>query len=281
MMQIEKQVLEGERALFNSRDLRVIDCKFKNGESPLKESRNIEVINSSFSWKYPLWYGKNIKVKDTLFDEMARSGIWNTDSISLDNCELIAPKLFRRSSNIEIKNSKFYNAQETLWNCNNVKLTNIKAEGDYFLMNSTNVEIDNLVINGNYILDGAKNVVVKNSILNSKDSFWNCENVRVINCKIVGEYIGWNSKNVTFEDCDIESHQGFCYMQKLTLINCKLKNTDLAFEYSTVNADINSKVDSIKNPTSGVISCLGYKELILEPDKIDVKKVKINVKGKI
>ncbi len=278
---IEKQILEGERALFNSKDLKVSECRFKNGESPLKESKNIEVVNSSFSWKYPLWYGKNIKVKDCFFDEMARSGIWNTDSITLENCKVYAPKTFRRSSNIKVFDTELVGGAETLWSCNNVTLKNVKAEGDYFLMNSTNVEIDNLTIDGNYILDGAKNVVVRNSILNSKDSFWNCENVKVINCKIVGEYIGWNSKNITFEDCDIESHQGFCYIQKLTLKNCKLTKTDLAFEYSTVNADINSKVDSIKNPTSGVISCDGYAELIMEPDKVDVKKTKIIVKGKI
>ena len=43
----------GERALFASRDLTVSDSVFRDGESPLKESKNIEVINSSFEFQYP------------------------------------------------------------------------------------------------------------------------------------------------------------------------------------------------------------------------------------
>ncbi len=263
---------EGERALFKGKDLDIDNCLFQNGESPLKESRNIKVNNSTFGWKYPLWYSKNVEVNNTTFEVMSRSGIWYTENITLNNCNIIAPKEFRRSKNITIVDSEFKDAQETLWSCENITMKNVKAKGDYLLMNSKNVNIDNLVLDGNYVLDGAKDIVVKNSILNAKDSFWNCENVVVENTKIVGEYIGWNSKNVTFINCEIESHQGFCYMENLKLINCTLKNTDLAFEYSSVDATINSKVDSIKNPTKGTIKCLGYGELILDDNEIEFTK---------
>jgi hypothetical protein len=275
MEKLLNSTYEGERALFQGRDLEIDNCVFQNGESPLKESQNIIVKNSTFGWKYPLWYSKNVEVSNTTFEVMSRSGIWYTENITLNNCNIIAPKEFRRSKNITIVDSEFKDATETLWNCENVTLKNVVAKGDYLLMNSKGVNIDNLTLNGNYVLDGAKDIVVKNSILNAKDSFWNCENVVVENTKIVGEYIGWNSKNVTFINCEIESHQGFCYMENLKLVNCTLKNTDLAFEYSTVDAEINSKVDSIKNPTKGVIKCLGYDELILD-DK-DILFTKENV----
>lgn len=36
------------------------DTIFDDGESPLKESRNIELYGSMFKWKYPLWYAKDI-----------------------------------------------------------------------------------------------------------------------------------------------------------------------------------------------------------------------------
>jgi hypothetical protein len=43
MENISRELLTGERALFNSNDLHVTECVFDKGESPLKESSNIEV----------------------------------------------------------------------------------------------------------------------------------------------------------------------------------------------------------------------------------------------
>ena len=56
MDEIKQKLLTGERALFGSRDLIVKDCVFDGGESPLKESANIELYDSLFRWKDPLWY---------------------------------------------------------------------------------------------------------------------------------------------------------------------------------------------------------------------------------
>ena len=60
---VKQQLLTGERALFASKDLHIEDSIFDDGESPLKESSNIELVNSSFKWKYPLWYCNNVNVK--------------------------------------------------------------------------------------------------------------------------------------------------------------------------------------------------------------------------
>lgn len=276
MKKYEKQDFIGERALFKGCDLEISHCHFYDGESPLKESKDIKVTNSTFSYKYPLWYSNRIIVKDTLFEEMSRSGIWYTNDILLENSKIEAPKEFRRSNNIRINKCEFLNSQETLWECTNVKIKDSSFKGDYLLMNSKDIEIDNMKLDGNYLLDGSKNIIVRNSILNSKDSFWNCENVLVENSKIIGEYIGWNSKNVTFKNCEIESHQGFCYMENLKIIDCTILNSDLIFEYSTVDATINSKVDSIKNPISGRIECDGVNELIM--DDADLSKIKIIIR---
>ena len=92
---------------------------------------------------------------------------------------------------------------------------------------------------------------------------------------IIGEYLGWNSKNVTFINCTIESNQGMCYMDGVKLVNCKLLNTDLAFEYSSVDAEVITEIDSVKNPTSGKIHAKAIRELILEPTQIDPAKTEI------
>lgn len=274
---IEKHLI-GERALFKQQNTEIFYSTFSDGESPLKESNNISLYNCSFKWKYPLWYCKNIKVTDCVLTDTARSGIWYTHNITIENSLIEAPKTFRRSSNIKLINTPIPNALETLWNCNEIELNNVTAKGDYFCFNSKDIIIDNLTLFGNYSFDGGKNIEIRNSKLLSKDAFWNAENVTVYNSYISGEYLGWNSKNITFVNCTIESLQGMCYMENVTLVNCRTINTTLAFEFSTVNAEITGSIDSILNPTSGMIIVDKVNELLVEDDnKTIIKEVAKNV----
>ena len=96
----------------------------------------------------------------------------------------------------------------------------------------------------------------------------------------MGEYLGWNSKNVTFENCTIESLQGLCYMDNVKLINCTLMNTNLAFEFSTVDAEVVSNIISVTNPISGVIKARKIDDIILDPNLVNPKKTKIIVGGR-
>jgi hypothetical protein len=172
----------------------------------------------------------------------------------------------------------FSNAAETLWNCDGVRLKDVTAKGDYFGMGTDNVEADGLKLFGNYCFDGSRNVRVTGSRLLSKDSFWNAENVVVKDSFISGEYLGWNAKGLTFEKCTIESLQGLCYIDSLVMRNCRLINTTLAFEYSTVDADITTGVDSVINPSGGIIRAESIGELIIEKDKVDPSTTKIIVR---
>ena len=154
-------------------------------------------------------------------------------------------------------------------------LKDVSARGDYFAMNSTNISIENLNLAGNYSFDGVKNLEIKNSKIISKDAFWNSQNVTVTGSFISGEYLGWNSKNITFIDCVIQSEQGMCYIDNVVLKNCKTINTNLAFEYSSVQAEISSGIDSVKNPIGGRIRAQNFGEVILEKDRIDPTKTQI------
>lgn len=275
MEQIKEQYLTGERALFHALDMDIQDCTFADGESPLKESRNIKVGNSTFKWKYPLWYSKDIRCQNTTLLETARSGIWYTKNITMENCLIQAPKTFRRSEGITLTNVQLPNAEETFWNCKDITLRQVSANGNYFAMNSENITVTDFALSGNYSFDGAKNIEVHRAKLLSKDAFWNCENVTVYDSLIIGEYLGWNSKNIRFVNCTIDSLQGMCYMDNVILENCKLLNTTLAFEYSTVDADIVSSVNSITNPYGGVIRANKIKELIMEEAYVDAAKTRI------
>ncbi|WP_261805469.1 DUF3737 family protein [Lapidilactobacillus luobeiensis] len=273
---IKQQYLTGERALFQGHDLAISETVFANGESPLKESHDLILNNDTFEWKYPLWYSQHIQAQNLTLLEMARSGIWYTKDIAISDSLIQAPKNFRRSEKIKLTRVELTHAEETLWNCRQIELDHVTADGDYFGMNSQQITADHLAISGNYLFDGGRDIVVDHARLIAKDAFWNCENVVIKNSTIIGEYFGWNSRNVTLINCTIESHQGFCYMENLKLENCRLLNTDLAFEYSTVDATIQSKINSVKNPISGRIEAAAIEQLIFDDPQIDPTKTTIS-----
>ena len=206
---------------------------------------------------------------------MARAGVWYTDNITVEDAVIEAPKNFRRCRTVNLRNVNFPNAAETLWNCEDVTLEHVSAKGDYFAMNSRNMVLRDFQLVGNYSFDGVKNMEIHNARMLSKDAFWNSENVTVYDSFISGEYLGWNAKNLTLINCTIESLQGMCYIDNLVMKNCKLLNTTLAFEYSTVDAYITGKIDSVMNPSGGVIRADHIDELIVEKDKVDPAKTKI------
>lgn len=277
MKEIRNGNFQGERALFFAKDLAIYDSVFENGESPLKESRNIEIYGTKFRWKYPIWYSHDIKVTGSVLEETARSGIWYTHGIEIRDSVIDAPKTFRRASNITLRNVKMKNALESMWNCRDIVLEDVEISGDYFAMNSENIVARNIKIDGNYAFDGAKNVEIHDSMLNSKDSFWNCECVTVYNSVINGEYLGWNTKNLRLVGCKITSNQGMCYIDDLVLRDCTLEKTDLAFEYCTVDAVVSSHIDSVKNITSGRLVAKSIGEIIMEEERVDTSKTVIEV----
>ena len=270
MKNISNQHLTGERALFKSCDLAVNNSIFDSGESPLKESHNIEVTDSVFGWKYPLWYSSNVRVSGTAFLEMARAGIWYTNDVQITDSTYQAPKGLRKCHNVRLERVQMAHADETLWWNDGVELVDVTATGDYFCQGSRNVYAKNLQLTGNYGFDGCENVVIEDSRLLTKDCFWNCKNVTVRNSMIVGEYLAWNSKNVRLENCIIQSEQGLCYVEGLTLRNCKLIETDLAFEYcSDVDAELVSPIVSVKNPYNGRIVAPSIGKIIFDDPAVD------------
>lgn len=270
MQTITNQHLTGERALFKSNDLAVEASIFDDGESPLKESHNIQVSDSVFGWKYPLWYCSNVQVSGAAFLEMARAGIWYTRGITITDCTYQAPKGLRKCKDVRLERVQMAHADETLWWNDGIELVDVTATGDYFCQGSRNIHARNLQLTGNYGFDGCENVVIENSRLLTKDAFWNCENVVVRDSMIVGEYLAWNARNVRYERCLIQSEQGLCYVEGLTLRDCRLVETDLAFEYcSDVDAEVTTPIISVKNPRNGRIVAPRIGEIIFDDPEVD------------
>ena len=266
MKTIENQTFGGERPLFGSKDLKLINVTITDGESALKECADIEADRCEFQGKYPFWHVDGFKISNCIFREGARAALWYSKHLIMTDTLVEAPKMFREMSDISLDNVQISDAQETLWHCSDVKLKNVKvAKADYLFMHSNNIEIEDYRQQGNYSFQYCKNVVIRNAVIDSKDAFWGTEDVTVYDSTITGEYLGWHSKRLHLINCHISGTQPLCYATDLVMENCTMgEDADLAFENSTLNATIVSNITSVKNPRSGKISAKSIGELILD-----------------
>lgn len=263
---ISNRFFEGERPLFASNNIRLEHVKFYPGESAIKECNNVEACHCEFMCKYPFWHNHNALIDNCHFTVYSRAAIWYSHNIRMVNCTVDAPKMFREIDGLYINHVKMPNAGECCWYCRNIEIDNFTVKGgDYIFMNSRDIVIDNFYLEGNYSFQDVHNAEVRNSHLNSKDAFWHTEDVTVYNSVLNGEYLGWYSKNLRLVNCTISGTQPLCYAEGLVMENCILKpDADLCFEYSTLQATINSHVTSIKNPAAGHITVQSAGEIIID-----------------
>lgn len=263
---IKDKEFEGERPLFGSRDLRLENVTIHAGESALKECRNIEAEGCRFEGKYPFWHVDGFRIKDCLFTEGARAALWYSQNLVMTDTLVEAPKMFREMKNLRLENVRIPNALETLWDCSDVTLDNVEVEkGDYIFMRSSNIVINNYRQQGNYSFQKCRNVEIHNAVLNTKDAFWETEDVTVYDSEIDGEYIGWHSKRLRLVRCHLKGTQPLCYAEDLVMEECTMdSDCDLAFEYSTLKADIKGNIPSVKNPVSGSITADSIGEVIID-----------------
>ena len=281
MKRITNETFPQERALYNLKDTLVSDCKFEgkeDGESALKESRNIEVERCLFSLRYPLWHVLDFKVRDSIFTKTCRAPLWYCQNGELLGVSIKGVKAIRECSSINIINSNI-DSDEVGWKSSDIKISNSKITSFYFLFDSHDIEIDNLDFKGKYSFQYCHNVVIKNSNLDTKDAFWHSKNVVVTNSVIKGEYLGWFSEGLTLINCKIIGTQPLCYCKNLKLVDCELINCDLSFEYSEVEASILGHVDSIKNPKCGHIT-LDSVGSIINKESIMESKAVIEIRKK-
>ena len=228
--------------------MKIINQELLSGERALFKSRDLEVINSVFcDGESPLKESRNIKIKDSIFKW--KYPLWYCKDINVDNSTLLET------------------ARSGIWYTHNINIKNSTIESPKTFRRSKNINLTNV------------NIPI------ATETLWNCQDITLNNVNAKGdyfgmnsgEYLGWNSKNLTFIDCFIESNQGLCYVENLVIRNSKVINTDLAFEYSTVDANITTRVDSVKNPMGGRIHARGIDDLIMDDKEISSLNTKILV----
>ena len=267
METIKNQYFEGERPLYCRRDgLRLEGVKIGHGESSLKECANIEAVNCEFAGKYPFWECDGFTIRNCVFREGARAALWYTRGCRMYDTLVEAPKMFRRISDVYLENVKMPMAQETFWDCSDIRLRNVEtSDANYIFMHSENIDIDGYTLYGNYSFQYVKNAIIRNANLQTKDAFWESENITVYDSVINGEFLAWYSKNLRLVRCRIGGTQPLCYCENLILEDCSFEpDADLAFEYSSVQATVSGHIVSVKNPRSGFIKAGSIGEVILD-----------------
>lgn len=254
-----------ERSLYHLTDTEVLDCVFAgpaDGESALKEARNVKLENCTFSLRYPLWHVDTFHLHDSKMDALTRAPIWYSKNGVISDSDIHGIKAVRECKNIQIKDCSI-TSEEFGWKSRGITVTDSTLNAQYLFLDSRDVLLDKVEMHGKYSFQYMENLTIRNSVLDTKDAFWHSKNVTVENCLVKGEYLGWFSEGLTLINCKIMGTQPLCYCKNLTLENCIMAETDLAFEYSDVNATITGHVDSIKNPRSGEIVVDSVGEIIL------------------
>lgn len=266
METIENKEFGGERPLFASHNLRLVNVTIHAGESALKLCSDIEAVKCRFEGKYPFWHVDRFAVRDSLFTEGARAALWYSSQLEMTDTLVVAPKMFREMDGIRLRRVRIPDAQETLWHCRNVDIEDVEvANADYLFMHSENIRIKNYRQQGNYSFQYCRDVEIRDAVIDSKDAFWNTVNVTVYDSELTGEYLGWHSENLRLVRCRISGTQPLCYCKNLVMEDCTmLPDADLAFEESTLHAEVNSTITSVKNPTSGSVRAQGYGEIIID-----------------
>ena len=268
MKVIKNQNFPNERDLYAATDVLLENCTFDgeaDGESALKEAKNVELMGCFMNLRYPLWHDEGVKLNGVTMTDKCRAALWYTKGLKAKNCNMLGIKAVRECEDIEISSSKIV-SPEFGWKSKNIRLLNSEIESEYLFLLSSDIKLDNVKFKGKYSFQYVENMLIDNSFLDTKDAFWHTKNVTVRNSVVKGEYLAWYSENLTLENCKIIGTQPLCYCKNLKLINCEMEGTDFSFEYSDVDADVKGNILSVKNPHSGRIIADSYGELIYTDD---------------
>lgn len=275
MKTITGKTFDEERALYGSDGMILRHCFFDgpaDGESALKESRNIRTEDCFFNLRYPFWHDEHIKIVGSEITELCRAALWYSENIEIADTKLHGIKALRECSQVKMNGCDIV-SPEFGWSVHQMELENSTAESEYFMMRSDFLTFRNVTMKGKYSFQYVENSVFENCRFDTKDAFWHAKNIVVRDSVVKGEYLAWYCEHVTFENCKIIGTQPLCYCKGLKLVDCEMVHTDLCFEKSEVEATIKTPVDSIKNPLAGhiYVPCVG--EMIRDDEKSEGKVI--------
>ncbi len=265
---IENKNFPNERDLYGINDVLIGNCSFDgeaDGESALKEARNVKLESCFMNLRYPLWHDENVELDGVKMTDKCRAALWYTRSLKIKNSEMFGIKALRECSDVDIRSTKIV-SPEFGWKSRDIYMKDCDIESEYLFLLSSGIKLDGIKFKGKYSFQYVENVTIENSMLDTKDAFWHSKNVTVRNSVVKGEYLAWYSENLTLENCKIIGTQPLCYCKNLRLVDCETEGCDFSFEYSDAEVTVRGNILSVKNPKSGRIIADSIGEIILTPD---------------
>lgn len=267
---IENLSFDAERSLYGERDVYIRDCAFDgpaDGESALKEAGNMTAERCEFNLRYPLWHCDDVKIFNCEMTENCRAALWYSTDIEITDSKLHGIKAVRECERVSLVGCDVV-SPEFGWFSSNIKVKDSRFVSEYFMLRARKLDFSGVDFKGKYSFQYIEDSVFENCNFDTKDAFWHAKNVTVRNSVVKGEYLAWYCENVTFENCTLIGTQPLCYCKNLKLINCKMKDCDLSFEKSSVDAQVIGHIDSVKNPDSGRIIADSIGEIIYEGERL-------------
>ena len=265
MERYEALTLDEERALYGLKGAEVVRCTFEgpaDGESALKECRDVHLTDCDLKLRYPLWHVSGGSMTDCRMTDTCRAALWYDDRMTLKNCDFGGIKALRECRDMVIEGGTG-NSTEFGWMCHNLTVRDFALTSEYPFLHTTDSEFDGFRLKGKYSFQYTRNLTFRNCTLDTKDAFWHAENITVYDSVVKGEYLAWYASNIRFVRCKISGTQPLCYCKNLKLIDCTMDGTDLSFEYSDVEATVKGHIDSVKNPRTGSITADSVGEVIM------------------
>ena len=257
-----------ERALYAADGVELKNCSFdgiEDGESALKEAKNIKCDSVFFNLRYPLWHDENVLLENCEMTELCRAALWYSENINIHCSRLHGIKALRECQNISISDCDVKSV-EFGWFSKNINIDKTDFYGEYFMLQAKNINMTNSSLVGKYSFQYIENSFFDNCNFDTKDAFWHAKNIVVKNSVVKGEYLAWYSENITFENCTIIGTQPLCYCKGLKLINCRMMDCDLSFERSEVEATVLGSITSVKNAYSGFVYAEDIGEIIVDDE---------------
>lgn len=233
-MLITDQYFDGERPLYESRDVELRGVTIGEGESGLKESRGVTAIDCRFEGMYVLWECEDVECLKCYFAASDRAPMWYGKNYRLWDCRIDAPKAFREIDGLVVERVQITDGTEAFWFCRDGHLSNLHIDNAHYpFFQSGQCHISNLQLQGKYAFQYTRDIEIRNAVLDTKDAFWNSENVTVYDSELKGEYLGWYAKNLRLVRCRISGTQPLCYCDNLILEDCTFApDADRALEKS-------------------------------------------------
>ena len=135
---VENQIFDEERALYGEADVLVRDCAFDgsaDGESALKECRDVRAERCLFNLRYPFWHDSGLAIRDSEMTEKCRAALWYSERVEITDSRLHGIKALRECSDVRMRNCEVV-SPEFGWSVRGIEMQDCTAESEYFMMRS-------------------------------------------------------------------------------------------------------------------------------------------------